>query len=356
MVGMIVKALVGVVLFVTALVGGLAATGRLNHEGTANIPLLNTFFPAPPPVEGTDANGANAHDADAHPAGGGTATAVHDGASHTADAAHAATPQDPEKPRRGKIGRSLVEPEKPAGDGHGADPHGGGHDEAGDAAHGTDEHGGADHAKPSPASAERTPPAPGPEGDFDAVDRALQSQGKVGYSPGAYFRFDGMPSGLTPQQLNEAWQRVQGVMQELERKKQALDLRDQELRELADDISRRWKELGDERLQVEQMQRQLDAKIQQFQQTVRLVRNDEIALLKRNAETLAAFERSKAAELIEQQWASDKGQDEVLKLLEFMDKDAVNEILAALPNATVQDLLKKRLRVSKEAAAPGRGN
>lgn len=354
---MIVKALVGLVLFVGALVGGLAATGRLNHEGTANIPVLNALFPAPAPADGADPHGADAHDADAHAATGGTAAAVNDGESHAADAAHDAAPQDAEKPRRSKVGRSLVEPEKAAGDGHGGDAHG---EAAGDGhggdAHGADPHGSGAHEQPkAPHGGEQPPPAPGPEGDFAAIDRALESQGKVGYSPGAYFRFDGMPAALTAQELNEAWQRVQGVTQDLERKQQALDLRDQELRELADDISRRWKELGDERLQVEQMQRQLDAKIQQFQQTVRLVRNDEVALLKRNAETMAAFERSKAAELIEQQWTTDKGQDEVLKLFEFMDKDAVNEILAALPTATVQDILKKRLSVSKEAAASARG-
>ena len=163
-----------------------------------------------------------------------------------------------------------------------------------------------------------------------------------------------MPAGLTPEQLNEAWQRVQGVMQQVEQRKQALDLRDKELQELADDISRRWKQLGQERLQIEQMQRKLDAKIQEFQKTVKLVRNDEVAHLKRNAETMAAFERSKAAELVEQQWATEAGQVEILKLFEFMEKDAVNEVLAELPTPMVQDIMKKRMQVSREAV-PRRG-
>jgi len=148
---------------------------------------------------------------------------------------------------------------------------------------------------------------------------------------------------------------VQSVTDEIERRGTALDLREQNLRELADDISRRWKELGEERLQVEQMQRQLDQKIKQFEETVTLVRKDEVALLKRNAETLAAFERQKAAELIQAQWATERGQNEVLKVLEFMQKDAVNEILAELPPAMVQDVLDKRLRVSKEAVPSPRG-
>jgi hypothetical protein len=37
-----------------------------------------------------------------------------------------------------------------------------------------------------------------------------------------------------------------------------------------------------------------------------------------------------------------------------MDKDALNEILAAMPAATTADVLKKRLRVTKEAATPAK--
>ena len=44
MVGIIIKVVIGLALFAGSLVGGLAATGRLNHEGTANIPVLSSFF------------------------------------------------------------------------------------------------------------------------------------------------------------------------------------------------------------------------------------------------------------------------------------------------------------------------
>lgn len=370
MVGILIKVLLGGVLFVGALVGGLAATGRLNHEGTANIPVLGGFFPEPPaePELGPDGQPieADPHATDPH---GEPADATHAGDPGTADASHEGEQgQGPKKPRRSKVGKSVVNPEEPAGDGHGgghgadphggeADAHGGGHGEedahgskpnAGKDAHGKGKSGNGGHAKKGGGAHGDLP-----ERDFDGMQRALQSQGKIGYKPGAFFQFNGMPSGLTPEQLNEAWQRVEGVLQAVKQRETALDLRETELQELADDISRRWKELGEERLKIEQMQRQLDAKIQKFQQTVTLVRNDEVALLKRNAETLAAFERSKAAELLEQQWTTERGQEEVLKLLEFMDKDAVTEILAALPNPLVQDILKKRLTVSKEAKPSG---
>ena len=47
------------------------------------------------------------------------------------------------------------------------------------------------------------------------------------------------------------------------------------------------------------------------------------------------------------------GQDEILRVLEFMDKDAVNEILAELPNNVVQEILEKRMQISKEPKPSG---
>ena len=370
MIGLLVKLVLGVVLFAGSLVGGLAATGRLNHEGTANIPLLNSFFPAPPPPAEGEAEGDAAH---AEGADGHAAAAAHgkddghaptdagaaDANAHAADGSQEPKPQEPKPaagPRAQKVGRSLNEPEKPAG--------GGGHGEAPAGEHGEAPAGhGAESPAPHGESATKKPDAHDkpkatknehgtPEGDFDRLQQSLQ--GKSQYAPGEYFRFDGMPSGLTPEQINEAWQRVQGLVADIEKRRIALELREQALEERESDISRRQAALGKERVELEQMQRQLDAKIQKFQEQVKLVRNDEVAALKRNAQTLASFEPPKAAEIVQDQWKTEKGQDEVLKLMEFMDKDAVNEILKVLPVPLTQDLLKKRLRVSKESAASGK--
>lgn len=362
---LIVKVLVAVLLFAGSLVGGLAVTGRLNHEGTANIPVLNSLFPAPPePAEGEhDAAAADAH-ADAAHGDAAHGDAAPSEAAHTGEPGHAtdAGAQEPQGPVRMKTGRSVVEPEKPAGDGHGGG-HGGGHGDdghGGDDAHGGghgDAHGADGHGKPATGA---VPPA-APHGeaavrnDMQRIEDDLANDRHTRYAPGGFFRFDGMPAGLTPQQLNEAWQRVQGVMADIEKRKVALDLREQELQELADDISRRQAELGAERTKIDQLHRELDARIQKFQETVKLVRNDEVAALKRNAQTLASFEAAKAAEILMDQWKTEQGQDEILKVLEFMDRDKVNELLAELPNAMVQDVLKKRMRVTKEPAATDRG-
>lgn len=374
MVGIIIKVVIGLALFAGSLVGGLAATGRLNHEGTANIPVLSSLFPEPEKKEGEEgeegADGAHGAAADGHaaPAGEGApvdgshSTDSHSGAEDAAHDAQGHGEQGPGKTKSRSItGPSIENPEVPKADahggGHGADPHAAdahGDDPHADAgAHGADPHAADGHEKESPKP-KNDKHGSAADRDFDNVRRALRSQGKVNYEPGAFFSFDGMPAGLTPQQLNDAWQRVQGLVQSIDQRKTAQDVRDKELQELADDISRRWKELGEERQQIEQMELRLDAKIAKFEQTVRLVRNDEKPKLKRTAETLAAFEASKAAELVQQQWATEMGQDEVLRVLEFMNKDSVNEILAELPNAMIQDVLQKRMQISREAEPTGR--
>lgn len=360
MVGILIKVAIGLVLFVGSLVGGLAATGRLNHEGTANIPVLNGFFPEPPKVEGEGgaegAEGTQAGD-DTHVAEG-----THNSGDQTG-AAEAAGEQDPKKPSKRIIGRSIMNPEEPESDGHGGghgnDAHGGGGDDAhgGGVSHGEDGHAKDIHA-PAPHG-ETAHPQGGhkpnkheskAEQDFHKLEAA---QGKTGYRPGAYFHFEGMPAGMTPEQINEAWQSVQGVLDTIEKRKVALDLREKGLQELADDISRRQKDLGDQQLRIEQMQKALDAKIAQFENTVILVKDEEVQKLKENAETLASFEVSKAAELVQQQWSSERGQEEILRLFKFMEKESVHEILGQLPNPMVQDILAKRMQVSGEAKATG---
>jgi hypothetical protein len=375
---MIVKLLLGVVLFAGSLLGGLAATGRLNHDGTANIPVLSGFFP-PPPVDpkakdgkaGEAGHGAEGqppavdeHGApvDAHATPAGETQPVD--ASHGAEGTPETGAQDPTKPKppnKKKVGKSVVEPEKEAA----AGGHGGGHGEAPAEGHGAedphakpDEHAADPHAKPDDHAADdhaKQAPKGGrsPDGDFTNLEHSLHNTGSQ-YKPGDLFRFAGLPAGVTPEQINEAWQKVQGLLADVDRRKTVLEEREKVVQELHEETGRRQAALATERVQLEQMQRELDAKIEKFKEQVKLVRNDEVAALKKNAQTLASFEATKTAELIESMWKSDKGQDEVLKTLEFMDKDSVNEILKVMPNAMIQDVLKKRMRVSKESAAPAK--
>ncbi|MCA8973341.1 MAG: hypothetical protein KDC98_01400 [Planctomycetes bacterium] len=367
---LIVNSLVGVILFGGSLVGGLAATGRLNHDGVANIPMLSALFPEPSAAEaaaGAEATAAE-HGApvDAHAAPGGEVQdAGHSGDVGVTEASHGADadePQEPQGARRTKTGKSIENPEPPPTEGG----HGGGHGEEPAAeGHGDEEHGSAGAKHPDAAekaSAEHGPTADskGADGhaaerDFSARELALAQEKTNKYAPGGYFAFPGMPAGLTPDKLNEAWQRVQGVIADLEKRKVVLDLRAADLKGLAEDIDRRHRELGKLHEEILNAQRALDERIAKFQDQVKLVRNDEVAAMRRNAQTFESFEPSKAAELITEQWGTEEGQTEILKTFEFMDKDKVNSIIQELANPLIQDVLKKRLRVSKEAAPSGGG-
>ncbi|HEB53947.1 MAG TPA: hypothetical protein ENI87_11900 [bacterium] len=375
MVGILIKAVIGLVLFVGSLIGGLAATGRLNHEGTANIPILSGFFPEPEETGGEDGEpGTGEHEDGGHGAEGESEAHAVD-ASHAAadghaaqDAAHAGGDpqghgQEPKKPRRLEVGKSVVNPEEPKaeGGGHGGGGEGGEHGGGDEGGHGEgeDAHGGPSHGKDSghgKGSGHGQHPAPAGEGKSEVekdFDRLLKSQGKIGYQPGAYFQFQGMPAGLTPEQLNEAWQRVQGIEATIAKREAALDLRKQQLDELADDINRRMKALADEQSRIQEMQRKLDNKIAEFEQTVRLVRDDEIPKLKEYAASIAALEADKRADIVQQNWATERGQDHILRVLEFMAKDKLNETLDALPVPMVQEILDKRMQISKEAKTRG---
>ncbi len=353
--GLIVNGIAGVGLFAGAMVGGLMATGRWNHEGVANIPVLNMLFPAPPAVDATD--GHAAEDPHAAPTDGaheaGTTTNAHDAAAdaHGApvDGAAQQEPQDPKRLPLPTPGKSVFQKEeKKGGGGHGeaADAHGA---EGGKDAHGADAGHKADAAH-APAPAGETAHGSAPERDFSHLQKQLKQEPGVRYEPGALFRFEGLPSGVTPDQLNAAWKRVQDGLVELERQKKALEIQDKELREFSEDVARRQTEVGKQRAEVEAMHRRLDERIEQFQDQIKLIRNDEVAGLKRNAQHLATFEPKKAVEIITDQWKTDAGQVEVLKLLEFMSKDDIDEIYAEMPTALVRDVMQKRLKVTKEPA------
>lgn len=370
---LIVNAVVGVLLFVGSLVGGLAATGRLNHEGVANIPLLSMLFSEPPKEEHADGEHAAGDPAAAEAAangqhaapGGETADAAHkasDGTGPADAAAGGAGPQEPERPHKKLTGKSLFEQPKEAGGGHGGGGGEGGHGEGG-ATEGNGEkagHGDGDkketagHGK-EPTGAGDTKGEHSAERDFSAQEIALAAEKVNKYAPGGYFTFQGMPAGMTPEELNTAWQRVQGVLAELEQRKAALDQRERELGELVADIDNRQRALGKKADEITAQQKELEERIRQFKEQVKLVRSDEVAGLRRNAQTFESFEPKKSAELVKAQWATPEGQAEILKTFEFMNKDKVNEIIQELDNALIKDVLKMRLLVSKEAAPTAGG-
>ncbi|GAB4142711.1 MAG: hypothetical protein Fur0037_10020 [Planctomycetota bacterium] len=347
---LVVNAIAGSLLFAGSLVGMLAATGRLNHEGTAGIPVLGSLFP--PPAEPADeampenAAAARREGEVAEAAAGGEHAAARD-----ASAQGAAAPQGQPGKLRPKEGKSIHPQAKPEG--------GGGHGEApaegeGEGGHKAEEAKPAPHGEtaPAPAHAAEDGAAAKVASDFDHLQSELRGL-HSGYEPGSYFRFDGMPSGITADQLDQAYKRVQKTIEDLDKRKMALDLREQDLLLLEKDIARRQAELGKERLALEAMQKELDARIAEFKQQVTIIQADEVEALKRNAATFASFGAQKGAELVQEQWKTEQGQKEVVKLLELMDKEAVDNLIAALPNAMIRDILEKRLHVATEKPKKG---
>jgi hypothetical protein len=353
----IVNAVVGTVLFGGSFVGVLAATGRLNHEGTANIPLLNKLFPPPPPsTDGSDkdSKGKDAKDAaatkgatktaDAGQQGQGDASKQEPekgGESGKGEPDPGAAPQVDSKPRQLKKGRSLFAVDDKTDEGkkdEGKKEGGKGEPEKNGGREGKSEGASAKSGKDGEHLAEQ---------DMASLQDAHERD-RSPHGPGNYFRFDGMPAGIDAEKLNEAWQRVQTVEQDQKKRVASLDLREQELQSLEQDVARRQTELGRERAHLETLQKELDNKIEAFRQQVKIVHTDELPALKRNAATLASFEPAKAAELVVEQWKQERGQEQVLRTFEVMDTDAVNAILAVLPNQMIRDVLEKRLKIVRE--------
>lgn len=368
MVGILVKVVVGLLLFVGSVVGGLAATGRLNHEGTANIPVLGGFFPPPPAPTPEEAAAAGGAATDASHAGADVGVAEASGQGPGQDPhGKGASPAPVGEVLPPRPGRSVLEPETPkkGGGGHGAEPEakGDGHGAKKEDGHGSakgDGHGaskpaaGADHGKSGEVGAAHGATGKEPhdaERDFAAMEVALAQDRANKYAPGKYFRFEGLPAGLTPEQINEAWQRVEATMAELERRRVALDLREKELQDLAADLAKRHQDLASERTALEGMQTQIDARLASFESQIRMVRVNEEAGLKRNAKTYDALERDKVAKILTDSWQTEAGQTEFLKLMEFMNPESLNEMLALLPTALLQDVMQKRMTVNKESAA-----
>lgn len=332
---LLINGVAGIGLFAGSVAGMLAVTGRLNHEGTRNIPLIGSFFPPPPEAAEGEAGAAGHGDQQgAGDHGPAPVTSDPDPAAPAGQAGETETTPL-------KRGRSLFQTEeKPAAGGHGGDA------PAADAK--ADVHGAADKPAaqgPATGAAGKAPTAS--EKDFQGLERRLADRNSQ-YSPGSYFRFDGLPAGISPERVNEVWQRAQQQLADLDQRKAVMDQREQDLSMLEQDIARRQTELGRERSRLETLQKDLDARIEQFARQVKLVRVDEVAGLKKNAETLASFEASKAAELVQEQWRTEAGQELILKTLDVMDKDALNAILAALPNGVVRDVLERRLRIVRE--------
>jgi len=171
------------------------------------------------------------------------------------------------------------------------------------------------------------------------------------YTPGGYFRFEGLPAGVTPEQLNDLWRRAQQTTADLDRRAKALDEKEQYLNGIAKDIDRRYGELSKQQEKLSLLEAELDTRIAEFSQQVNVILKDEEQGLRQYAKTMKNLEPSKVAELIQEAWKLESGQKQVIKWLEFMPQEEADAVIKQLPNALIHEVLRKRMEVGRQSAS-----
>jgi hypothetical protein len=330
---------VGALLFTGSAVGILAVQGRLNHEGTRGIPVLSSFFPAPP-------------DADAN-AGNGTDDAI---PSTDGDKAHA--PTDAPGIHSAGLGRET-EP-LPRRLENLASPTG---EKGGDAstAKSTETaatpavNDGAPANSDEPTADANRKPSNGPsDPQWERQREDIMGQGQ--YRRGRYFQFPTLESGLSVDQINqmlaEAREEKRLAAQEraeLQKRKSDLDARELDIQDRYEQVLAKLQQVDRERAKLEQ-------EIKDAQGTVTMIRQSELPRLKASARDLEALDPAKAAALIAKWWETQDSQLLALRLLTVMSEDVRTAILNAMPTAQSREVIEKRFRtfVEPKAAAPGR--
>ncbi len=344
----LVLGVAGLVLFSGTVVGLLAGQGRLNHEGTRGIPVLSSFFP--PPLEPDPARAGAEAGKDAH----GT---EHKPAGEPGDKGHGEASETgrsdglgKEKPLPYRQGTSvLTEPPK-GGGGHGAPADASHGDSASDQKpdpHAVDQgHGDAPHGPDKQQPDAHEPPES--TSDWRAKVDSVLGQGQ--FRPGRLWSFPQMEAGVSVDELNEILRRAREERTAIERDRGAIVQQRRELEARERDVVDRQDAVLAKLREVEQLRATLQAEIDEFHNTVLLIRQDEVSGLQSVAKTLAGVEAKSAAAVIKKWWETDEGQTRALKIWSVMDPDAANAILAELDVEMIRQVLEKRLKVAREQA------
>jgi hypothetical protein len=323
-------------LFAGTVLAMLAAQGRLNHEGTQGIPLLSSFFPAPPHDEGkTHADGAqdSAHAADEHaPPARSTGLGKEEELPYRQGTSVRQTAEAPKGGHGGGKAEHGADA-KPADKAHGEPVHqeasGDAHQASGDA-----------HDKAGNHAAAESP------ADWKAKIDTVLGQGQ--YRPGRLWNFPQMEAGMTPDELNEILRRARQERSAIDHDRSVLLQQRRELEARERDVADRQDAVLEKLREVEQLRAKLQAEIDEFHSTVLLIRQDEVSGLQAVAKTLAGVEAKSAAAVIKKWWETDEGQTRALKIWSVMDPDAGQAILAEMDIEMIRQVLEKRLKVVRE--------
>ncbi len=304
----LIMTVAGIGLFSATVVGLLAATGRLNHEGTKDIPIIGGFFPEPADEPGGEDP---------------------DQADRSQDKGQTAPLLQREKPMGVNTDLLFERPKsQPVGSSQELE------DETG-------------IELQEPGISQHPRDGETPEDTRHRHDmEELFGQGQ--YRAGGYFRFQAVAAGIGADEINDMWRRAKAALKETEQRQSALDGQEKLLAVREQDLHDREETLAKKMKEIEAEQRKLDERIVQFHNDVKMVRNNEVEPLKSVASILASMEPETAALVVQDWWKTEESQDRALKILSVMDSEAQNAILAALPLPQIRDFLEKRLRLSRE--------
>lgn len=297
----LIMVVAGIGLFSVTVIGMLAATGRLDYEGTKGIPIIHGLFsPAEKNTAGPD-----------------------EGDDGSQDGQQGESPElrdDPLQERRGRaLGGLMGSQQEPETD------------------------------RGSPAQSGDDPRKGETPDEAQHRQRMEALLGKGEFRDKGLFDFQAIPAGLDVQAINDMWRRAKAALEETEQREAALDEAEKLLAIREQDLHDREEALATKMKEVEAAQRQLDAKIVQFNDEVKLVRPDDEAALKATARTLSSMDAEMAAGVVQEWWMTEEGQDRALKVLSVMANDSLDSIVAALPVQLQRDFLEKRLLLIKPA-------
>lgn len=310
----------GIALFVGAMVGLLAAQGRLTYEGTKNIPILSRFFSKPSGEAGDDTQGGEGKERSKGqenitktkgskilPFKKGSSTPDKD-ATGIAD------------PHALGDGRSIIrEPVKPVKR--------------------------TDGKKPTQA-----------EREWEMQRNQLESQHPF---PRGLFDFKKVKADINLQEFNAMVRAVKKKQKEQEEMDAALEKKRRDLETQMADVLYRQQEVAKQMQKVIQERDKLNRRIEEFHKKVLLVKQDELEGLKENARNIANLDPETGRDLILSWWnQGPDGEARAIKTLSLMSRDSVEEIFETMSakgeTDKVRQILDKRLKLARTRTEGGR--
>lgn len=297
----------GIALFVGAMVGLLAAQGRLTYEGTRNIPILSRLFKNPDAESGQGAKDGQEGSGDK---GGteekGSKILPYKKGSSTPDKEGSGIAD----PHALGDGRSIVrEPEPPQKREQGKQP----------------------------SQAER---------EWEMQRNQLETQHPY---PRGLFDFEKVKADINLQEFNTMVRAVKKKQKEQEEMDSALEKKRRDLETQMADVLYRQQEVAKQMQQVVQERDKLNRRIEEFHKKVLLVKQDELEGLKENARNIANLDPETGRDLILSWWKQGpEGQARAIKTLSLMRRESVEAILETISDTDkVREILDKRLTLAR---------